>query len=46
MTDGKVFYELTGKIDNFKKILTLKTAERAFVQVFRVQTQDLGKSRN
>ena len=43
MTDGKVFFELNGNIDEMKNILELKTAERAFVQVFLIRTGDLGK---
>ena len=43
VTDGKVFFELTKGHDEVKKILELKTIERAFTQVLFMKTSELGK---
>lgn len=41
VTDGKIFFKLSGSQDEALKVLQLKTAERAFVQVCHMKTDDL-----
>ena len=43
VTDGKVFFELADDVEEIEKVLQLKIAERAFVQVVLVKTSKLGK---
>ena len=43
VTDGKVFFELADDVEEIEKVLQLKIAERAFVQVVLVKTSELGK---
>ena len=43
MTDGKVFFQLSCDQDETQKVLQLKIAERAFVQVCHKETNKLGK---
>ena len=43
VTDGKIFFKLSGDQDEAQKVLQLKTAERAFVQVCHIKTDNLGK---
>ena len=44
VTDGKIFFKLSSNQDEVKKVLELKIAERAFVQVCLIKTSDLGNA--